>query len=1725
MGTEVADTEAAEIKDTAAPEPTAETIEREAEETVEEGSAAVEDEESSASAEDEISEDDEEEKEEEEDPERLSELEILPGKTAYINFYYTIDPEIEGMKDQKVDFSFAYTLEDEEGKQTKNTLRETFRYAVDALNLMTVTAGGEKGYVETGKEDEMLLEFDLGLMREVLEEAIEEELEKTENGDASAAEAKRASASELLVGWEDENGERPLGKKDPAVIKNLKCEVETFGVKLDKFKAIPVKDDDNFGTSLKCSFYVSRKTLPGTYYGRVNASYKIKGKSFHTTQGFKVVVKQETGEMELVGKIGDSEIIMTGPVSSFPKADELSLKVSEITQEQQEKVDEALQKKAEEEGTEISQYKALDIKLMADGVETEPEGDVQVRFKNVNLEKVDEKNEAEQEKAEEQSIVKKAVRKVMSLFSAGSEEDVAAVAETGTEGEEESKAKDAENVKAEGSEEAAGETGETAENSENIKVLHLDEDAIVANEMKSEVQDNGDVVMDTDHFSIYIVVNVPDEVKDVQLTVNHYATVKKYYYEAVKSDGTFVPVEKRENGTFFYSDGREATDAVFFQLAETNRAITEDGKDYLKIGSNVNKKYDTEEVQIYTSDTETVLNGSGTGEDLMFSLDKWSKVSAAGKYKVDYIKVRNKYYDEKIKKREINGFTVDNGCAVFKSTDNQQEVVHLSAGSNTVDIYYEPISNVEIKGNVGFHDYNVSIEDTPKDNNEAAKRRTTDEKNNVIQTEKNIRTDRVGINNPHLWMDKGEPLPHSLTKTENRIGVGIWNTGSYDSENVHTDTTSIGHKYLRQHVFRAAPAIKGIPDSFLKNGNITFDLETRADITIEKDPDTFGRNNTYNRENNVKIEPGLFYPGDIYTVETYDESGSNSEILKDSTGEGTYIAKKYLTNYQLGFLRTGDTYVLSNVYRNGTSVLPDLNNLKKSSNYGPLYSNLFWPLDGDNYCGKDGNEAIKGKNRDHEFGRNYGFGSNDEADPDHGTTEKNNPTKAHNWFFGMRYDFTFTMGDYIGPMDYYFRGDDDFWLYIDGQLVEDVELGGVHIAKAAYVDLRKWMTDKGKLEYDENGNLINPNKEHQMTVFFMERGGTGSCCYMQFTVPNARSMELPGSETTTKSVRKVWIDEQGDSYRRPIEVVLKQDNKEFATATLEEPDWTKTWVNLPKNSKIGEAGEHIYTVEEVSEVPGYIQVDSETSGNTDFVITNVRSVKIPVKKVWAGDEDRVAQRPEIQVQLYKKFGDLLESSNTNESTVPLSLNDEIDISSMDEEVNEFDEIEGMDEEQEDIADSSENVDETTDEIPNDSNQDNSSIEDEHPFVFPTGEGWEPVPEKKGEQNYGKITLNAANNWEYTWEMPLYEKDKNGYWRKVIYTVQELNGDWMIPEKSPDGWYEVSYSGDAMNGGVTITNTFKEGISGEIFISKECVGNSEEATFEFEIKEGNWNADSKEFTENTSSSLQGTNITVKNAEVTNGKIVVAYKITDIEKGFTEGSSQIERWYKISEKKGSENFIYDKTFYIVKMILQKNSDGTYTAEWDKQNVYKDGEPYKLGKESQLPFKNYKSVNLELEKKVDSNSQNHKDKEFTFTTTIWKDNVVFDTVEVKLKADGKIIIPVPVGSTVTIEEKEESHAGYSVKFEVNGVETKGHTVSIDVPSNGPTPTVAVTCTNTPGAVLPDTGGPGLLMMSRLGWMLLLLALLMAGMEIQFYGERRNRKTANVQREDTRGFDPDDY
>lgn len=63
----------------------------------------------------------------------------------------------------------------------------------------------------------------------------------------------------------------------------------------------------------------------------------------------------------------------------------------------------------------------------------------------------------------------------------------------------------------------------------------------------------------------------------------------------------------------------------------------------------------------------------------------------------------------------------------------------------------------------------------------------------------------------------------------------------------------------------------------------------------------------------------------------------------------------------------------------------------------------------------------------------------------------------------------------------------------------------------------------------------------------------------------------------------------------------------------------------------------------------------------------------------------------------------------------------------------------------------------------------------------------------------------------------------------------------------------------------------------------------------------------------------------------------------------------------------------------------------------------------------------------------------------------------------------------------------------------------------------------TNKPAytAVLPDTGGPGLGLIKEFGWVLLLLALMMAGMEVQYYGERRRKVRIDELSHEAQGFD----
>lgn len=198
--------------------------------------------------------------------------------------------------------------------------------------------------------------------------------------------------------------------------------------------------------------------------------------------------------------------------------------------------------------------------------------------------------------------------------------------------------------------------------------------------------------------------------------------------------------------------------------------------------------------------------------------------------------------------------------------------------------------------------------------------------------------------------------------------------------------------------------------------------------------------------------------------------------------------KQILSGYKLNFNRNGDTYTLTGVNKpDGTPAL---------SNYDSNKGSDFFPLD-----------SIRDLHKD----------------------KANDPDK-HNCFFGMRYDIEFTIGDYLGDLNYSFTGDDDLWAILDakkdgGQVV--IDLGGIHSALDKKVDL--WEILLGKKDYKEKDKLeyTDRDEKHTLTILYMERGAYESNCKMNFTLPNSRIVTPSTIPTANLNLKKVNTSEKG----------------------------------------------------------------------------------------------------------------------------------------------------------------------------------------------------------------------------------------------------------------------------------------------------------------------------------------------------------------------------------------------------------------------------------------------------------------------------------------------------------------------------------------------------------------------------------------------------------------------
>ena len=249
--------------------------------------------------------------------------------------------------------------------------------------------------------------------------------------------------------------------------------------------------------------------------------------------------------------------------------------------------------------------------------------------------------------------------------------------------------------------------------------------------------------------------------------------------------------------------------------------------------------------------------------------------------------------------------------------------------------------------------------------------------------------------------------------------------------------------------------------------------------------------NQYNRSDpNNSNSPENSFKGCTFGLVTGLDSAGRIQYAQGITApnlfnEGNAVGKTVYEDWKLGFRRTGDTYTLSSVTGDNTNLtgLEYFNNPAYPTDPPTIHTNIwtnnFWPMD--NHPGTDGRTGAYYSRGDY-VGND---GNNDYPPSDDGL--------AHNNLFGMQYEVKFELTeDYVGPLEYYFFGDDDMWVFLDGRLVCDI--GGVHSSVGAYVNL--W-------DYIEKGDA----GEHTLSFFYTERGLSGSTCYMQFTLPSVSSAE------------------------------------------------------------------------------------------------------------------------------------------------------------------------------------------------------------------------------------------------------------------------------------------------------------------------------------------------------------------------------------------------------------------------------------------------------------------------------------------------------------------------------------------------------------------------------------------------------------------------------------------
>ena len=139
-------------------------------------------------------------------------------------------------------------------------------------------------------------------------------------------------------------------------------------------------------------------------------------------------------------------------------------------------------------------------------------------------------------------------------------------------------------------------------------------------------------------------------------------------------------------------------------------------------------------------------------------------------------------------------------------------------------------------------------------------------------------------------------------------------------------------------------------------------------------------------------------------------------------------------------------------------------------------------------------------------------------------TENNGMTRV-DWWLGMRTDISFGLPDDVGSggnkdlygdeMHFYFTGDDDVWILIDGEVVLD--LGGIHRASEGDIN---FSTGEVRVNGEVVGNISGKVKagEHTLSILYLERGASMGNCAMYFNLAPRFSLTLEKEDVLTQEI-------------------------------------------------------------------------------------------------------------------------------------------------------------------------------------------------------------------------------------------------------------------------------------------------------------------------------------------------------------------------------------------------------------------------------------------------------------------------------------------------------------------------------------------------------------------------------------------------------------------------------